>query len=128
MRRPALAAAAMLLLASGIGPGAQAAPQKPEQALKQVEKDLAAGRVRDAELARTAEALEREHKAETAARFGDAQVKIWRRSYDTPPPPLEDGDRRLETDKPTLRRARTGRVPEDRMPEGYRGPLPTLLA
>src|SRR4051812_16051996 len=30
-------------------------------------------------------------KAETAAKHGDAQVKIWRRSYDTPPPPLEAG-------------------------------------
>lgn len=28
-------------------------------------------------------------KAETAARHGDAQVKIWRRSFDTPPPPLD---------------------------------------
>ena len=27
-------------------------------------------------------------KAQTAAQYGDAQVKIWRRSYDTPPPPL----------------------------------------
>ncbi|MDB5472151.1 MAG: 2,3-diphosphoglycerate-dependent phosphoglycerate mutase, partial [Caulobacter sp.] len=30
-------------------------------------------------------------KAETAARHGDAQVKVWRRSYDTPPPPLAEG-------------------------------------
>lgn len=30
-------------------------------------------------------------KAETAARHGDEQVKIWRRSFDTPPPPLEPG-------------------------------------
>jgi 2,3-bisphosphoglycerate-dependent phosphoglycerate mutase len=30
-------------------------------------------------------------KAETAARHGEAQVKIWRRSYDTPPPPLAPG-------------------------------------
>jgi len=30
-------------------------------------------------------------KAETAARHGDEQVKIWRRSFDTPPPPLEAG-------------------------------------
>jgi 2,3-bisphosphoglycerate-dependent phosphoglycerate mutase len=30
-------------------------------------------------------------KAETAARHGDEQVKIWRRSFDTPPPVLEDG-------------------------------------
>ena len=31
------------------------------------------------------------NKAETAARHGDEQVKIWRRSFDTPPPPLEAG-------------------------------------
>jgi 2,3-bisphosphoglycerate-dependent phosphoglycerate mutase len=30
-------------------------------------------------------------KAETAAKHGDAQVKIWRRSFDIPPPPLEPG-------------------------------------
>jgi 2,3-bisphosphoglycerate-dependent phosphoglycerate mutase len=30
-------------------------------------------------------------KAETAARHGADQVKIWRRSFDTPPPPLEPG-------------------------------------
>jgi 2,3-bisphosphoglycerate-dependent phosphoglycerate mutase len=30
-------------------------------------------------------------KAETAARHGDEQVRIWRRSYDVPPPPLERG-------------------------------------
>ncbi len=28
------------------------------------------------------------NKAEVAAKYGDAQVKIWRRSYDIPPPPL----------------------------------------
>jgi 2,3-bisphosphoglycerate-dependent phosphoglycerate mutase len=31
------------------------------------------------------------NKAETAAEYGDDQVKIWRRSFDTPPPPLEPG-------------------------------------
>ena len=30
-------------------------------------------------------------KAETAAKHGDEQVKIWRRSFDIPPPPLETG-------------------------------------
>lgn len=30
-------------------------------------------------------------KAETAARHGQDQVKVWRRSYDIPPPPLEPG-------------------------------------
>lgn len=31
------------------------------------------------------------NKAETAERHGEAQVKIWRRSYDVPPPPLAPG-------------------------------------
>jgi len=31
------------------------------------------------------------NKAETAARHGDEQVKIWRRSFDTPPPVLDEG-------------------------------------
>jgi 2,3-bisphosphoglycerate-dependent phosphoglycerate mutase len=39
-------------------------------------------------------ALQGLNKAETAARHGDAQVKIWRRSYDIPPPALEAGDER----------------------------------
>jgi 2,3-bisphosphoglycerate-dependent phosphoglycerate mutase len=30
-------------------------------------------------------------KAETAAKHGDEQVRIWRRSFDVPPPPLEPG-------------------------------------
>ena len=31
------------------------------------------------------------NKAETAAKHGEEQVKIWRRSFDVPPPPLEKG-------------------------------------
>ena len=31
------------------------------------------------------------NKAETAEKHGDEQVKVWRRSYDTPPPPLAPG-------------------------------------
>ncbi len=34
------------------------------------------------------------NKAEMAEKFGDEQVKIWRRSYDVPPPPLELTDER----------------------------------
>jgi 2,3-bisphosphoglycerate-dependent phosphoglycerate mutase len=34
------------------------------------------------------------NKAETAAKHGEAQVKIWRRSYDIPPPPLTTEDPR----------------------------------
>ena len=37
-------------------------------------------------------ALQGLDKAETAARHGDAQVKIWRRSYDVPPPPMDEND------------------------------------
>jgi len=33
-------------------------------------------------------------KAETAKEYGDAQVLVWRRSYDTPPPALEANDPR----------------------------------
>jgi 2,3-bisphosphoglycerate-dependent phosphoglycerate mutase len=32
--------------------------------------------------------LQGKDKAQTTAEFGDAQVKLWRRSYDVPPPPL----------------------------------------
>jgi 2,3-bisphosphoglycerate-dependent phosphoglycerate mutase len=39
-------------------------------------------------------ALQGLNKAETAAKHGEAQVKIWRRSYDIPPPALEPGDER----------------------------------
>ncbi len=34
------------------------------------------------------------NKAEMAEKFGEAQVKLWRRSYDVPPPPLELTDQR----------------------------------
>ena len=39
-------------------------------------------------------ALQGLNKAETAEKFGEAQVKVWRRSYDVPPPALELTDER----------------------------------
>jgi 2,3-bisphosphoglycerate-dependent phosphoglycerate mutase len=39
-------------------------------------------------------ALQGLNKAETTARHGEAQTKIWRRSYDIPPPPLAPTDER----------------------------------
>jgi 2,3-bisphosphoglycerate-dependent phosphoglycerate mutase len=45
-------------------------------------------------------ALQGLNKAETAAKYGDEQVHIWRRSYDIPPPPLEDGDPRHPSNDP----------------------------
>ncbi|MFC5498305.1 2,3-diphosphoglycerate-dependent phosphoglycerate mutase [Caenimonas terrae] len=41
-------------------------------------------------------ALQGLNKAETAKKYGDAQVLAWRRSYDVPPPPLEPSDPRSE--------------------------------
>jgi len=40
-------------------------------------------------------ALQGLDKAETAAEYGEAQVKAWRRSYDIPPPPLDPTDERF---------------------------------
>ena len=39
-------------------------------------------------------ALQGLNKSQTAEKYGEEQVKIWRRSYDTPPPPLEKTDDR----------------------------------
>ena len=41
-------------------------------------------------------ALQGLNKAETAKKYGDEQVLIWRRSYDTPPPALQTDDPRSE--------------------------------
>jgi 2,3-bisphosphoglycerate-dependent phosphoglycerate mutase len=41
-------------------------------------------------------ALQGLDKGETARKFGDAQVLVWRRSYDTPPPALDATDPRSE--------------------------------
>jgi 2,3-bisphosphoglycerate-dependent phosphoglycerate mutase len=40
-------------------------------------------------------ALQGLNKSETAAKFGEDQVKLWRRSYDIPPPALETSDPRF---------------------------------
>ena len=45
-------------------------------------------------------ALQGLNKAQTAAKHGDEQVLIWRRSYDVPPPPLETSDPRHPSHDP----------------------------
>ena len=45
-------------------------------------------------------ALQGLNKAEMAAKFGEEQVLLWRRSYDTPPPALAPGDPRSESRDP----------------------------
>lgn len=49
-------------------------------------------------------ALQGLNKAETAAKHGADQVKIWRRSYDIPPPPLEPDDIRHPSHDPRYRK------------------------
>jgi 2,3-bisphosphoglycerate-dependent phosphoglycerate mutase len=45
-------------------------------------------------------ALQGLNKAETAAKHGETQTKIWRRSYDIPPPPLDPADPRHPSHDP----------------------------
>jgi 2,3-bisphosphoglycerate-dependent phosphoglycerate mutase len=56
-------------------------------------------------------ALQGLNKAETAAKFGDQQVLVWRRSYDVPPPALEDGDPRIEAGDPRYADMPKGQFP-----------------
>lgn len=45
-------------------------------------------------------ALQGLNKAQTAAKYGDEQVLVWRRSYDVPPPALEESDPRYPGSDP----------------------------
>jgi 2,3-bisphosphoglycerate-dependent phosphoglycerate mutase len=56
-------------------------------------------------------ALQGLDKAETAARHGEAQVKVWRRSYDVPPPPLSETDERWPGKDRRYARLAPGDVP-----------------
>jgi 2,3-bisphosphoglycerate-dependent phosphoglycerate mutase len=56
-------------------------------------------------------ALQGLNKAETAAKFGDEQVLVWRRSYDVPPPALADGDPRIEANDPRYADLPPGQFP-----------------
>jgi 2,3-bisphosphoglycerate-dependent phosphoglycerate mutase len=56
-------------------------------------------------------ALQGLNKAETAQKFGDDQVLIWRRSYDTPPPALEPDDLRSAARDPRYRDIRAEDLP-----------------
>ena len=56
-------------------------------------------------------ALQGLDKGETAAKFGDKQVLVWRRSYDIPPPSLEEGDDRASFNDP-----RYAGLPKEQIP------------
>jgi 2,3-bisphosphoglycerate-dependent phosphoglycerate mutase len=51
------------------------------------------------------------NKAETAAKYGEEQVHLWRRSYDVPPPALEPHDERAPYKDP-----RYAQVPREQLP------------
>ncbi len=56
-------------------------------------------------------ALQGLNKAETAKLYGEDQVLVWRRSYDTPPPALEPHDPRSERGDPRYARLAREQVP-----------------
>jgi len=56
-------------------------------------------------------ALQGMNKAETAAKFGETQVKIWRRSFDIPPPALEKIDERYPGKDPLYKNLQPNEIP-----------------
>ncbi|MFF0578457.1 phosphoglyceromutase [Streptosporangium saharense] len=57
-------------------------------------------------------ALQGKDKAQTRAEFGDEQFMLWRRSYDTPPPPIADDDEFSQAGE-----ARYALLPEELLPK-----------
>jgi len=56
-------------------------------------------------------ALQGLNKAQTAKKYGEEQVLIWRRSYDIPPPPLEKSDKRYPGNDPKYKNLETKEIP-----------------
>ena len=56
-------------------------------------------------------ALQGLNKADMAKQYGDEQVLVWRRSYDTPPPPLAADDARSERGDRRYAKLQPGQVP-----------------
>lgn len=56
-------------------------------------------------------ALQGLNKAETAAKFGEEQVHIWRRSYDIAPPPLKKEDERFPGNDPRYKNLKEEELP-----------------
>ena len=82
-------------------------------------------------------ALQGKDKAQTLAEFGEEQFMLWRRSYDTPPPALEDGTEFSQSDDPRYAsippelRPRTECLKDvvvRMLPYWYDGIVPDLLA
>ena len=56
-------------------------------------------------------ALQGLNKAETAEKYGEAQVKLWRRSYDVPPPELDPKDPRCPANQETYKNVDKNELP-----------------
>ncbi len=56
-------------------------------------------------------ALQGLNKAEMAEKYGEEQVKIWRRSYDVPPPPLTKDDPRYPGHDPRYKELKEEEIP-----------------
>ena len=55
--------------------------------------------------------LQGKNKKETAEKFGKEQLLLWRRSYDTPPPPLSSGNPTSTADDPRYRDVDPSQIP-----------------
>ena len=73
-------------------------------------------------------ALQGLNKAETAAQYGEQQVKIWRRSYDVPPPALDPVGPRFPGPTAATRTSTDRELPRTESSERHGRPLPALLA
>ena len=56
-------------------------------------------------------ALQGLNKAQTVAKYGDAQVRLWRRSYDIRPPALEETDPRNPAKDPRYKELKKEQIP-----------------
>ena len=56
-------------------------------------------------------ALQGLNKAETAEKYGEEQVKLWRRSFDVPPPALEENDKRCPHNQEAYRNVEKSELP-----------------
>ena len=65
-------------------------------------------------------ALQGKDKAQTLAEFGEEQFMLWRRSYDTPPPPLAEDAEFSQFDDPRYATLPDGTAAAHRVPQGRR--------